>query len=378
MKKLKIAMFFSSDPSMAGGVQEHVYQLSKEIAKLGHKIDIYGPEKNILPYANYHPIAKTIQLPMPNGNWSNITIEKENQKKFINNINHKKYDLLHIHEPYIPFVGWEIIKKTQSKKIATFHSAWDSDSLVNFINPFIALFQDIFSINFTGAIFVSKIVKKRWQDLCSKKVIQKVIYHGVDKSFFPINKKDSNIINLLFVGRIVNRKGLKYLLKAIKKITKDLSNIKLTVLGDGPMKKSLENYVTKNKLKKFVSFKGETIGPEKIKYYQNADIFCAPYFDEAFGITIIEAMACGLPIVAFKNSAFKEILKDYPYPELLVKPRNVNKLTRALEKIIEDKNMRQEISSWLLKESKKYNWEKTAKETEEFYLKVLDKYEKHS
>lgn len=370
-KKLKIAMFFSSDPSQAGGVQEHIFFLSEKLKDLGHQITIFGPEKNILPYKNYQPISKILQLPVPNGNWANITIESKNNKKLIEKINRQQYDIIHIHEPYIPFVNWEIIKKTQSKKIATFHSAWDNDSLVNFINPFIALFQDIFSTNFTGAIFVSKIVKKRWQDLCSKKVIQKVIYHGVDKSFFPINKKDSNIINLLFVGRIVNRKGLKYLLKAIKKITKDLSNIKLTVLGDGPMKKSLENYVTKNKLKKFVSFKGETIGQEKIKYYQNADIFCAPYFDEAFGITIIEAMACGLPIVAFKNSAFKEILKDYPYPELLVKPRDVDKLTRALEKIIEDKNMRQEISSWLLKESKKYSWKKVAKEIQEFYYKVL-------
>ena len=76
-------------------------------------------------------------------------------------------------------------------------------------------------------------------------------------------------------------------------------------------------------------------------------------------------------IVGFKNSAFQEILKGYPYPELLVKSRDVNKLAWALEKIIEDKNIRQEISSWLIKESKKYNWEKIAKETEEFYYQVL-------
>ena len=84
-------------------------------------------------------------------------------------------------------------------------------------------------------------------------------------------------------------------------------------------------------------------------------------------------MATGTPIVGFKNSAFNEILKGYPYPELLVKSHDIDKLAGALEKIIKDNNMRQKTYSWLIKESKKYGWEKIAKETEDFYYTIIDK-----
>lgn len=371
-KRLKIAMFFSSDPSQAGGVQEHVNHLSRNLSSLGHKIDIYGPEKNILQYINYHPVTRSIKIPIPNGNWSNVTVEKENNEQLINKINQRNYDIIHIHEPYIPFVGWEIMKKTKSKKVATFHSAWEKNSIISFINPFITLFQDTFSTSFSGAIFVSKIVKKRWQELCGKKVKQKIIHNGVDKIFYPIKKQTTFNLKLLFLGRLVEKKGPKYLLKAFNKIIKKFPKLKLIFVGKGEIKKSLENYVKDRELGRNVIFEGEIIGQKRVKYYQQADIFCAPYSDEAFGLTILEAMATGTPIVGFHNSAFKEILKGYPFPELLVKSRDVNKLAWALEKVIEDKNIRQNISSWLIKESKKYNWEKIAQETEEFYYKVLD------
>lgn len=372
-KRLKIAMFFSYDPSQAGGVQEHVHSLSNNLHHLGHQIDIYGPEKNIHQFINYYPIAKSIKVPVPNGSWTNITIEKQDIKKLIIKFNKKKYDIIHIHDPYVPFVGWEIMKKTKSIKVATFHSAWEKHSIISFINPFITLFQDTFSTSFSGAIFVSKIVKKRWQELCGKEVKQKIIHNGVDKIFYPIKKQATSNLKLLFLGRLVNKKGPKYLLKAFYKIIKKFPKLKLIFVGKGEIKKSLEKYVRDRKLKGNVIFEGEIIGQKRVKYYQQADIFCAPYSDEAFGLTVLEAMATGTPIVGFKNSAFQEILKGYPHPELLVKTRDVDKLTRALEKIIKDKNMRQKISSWLIKESKKYNWEKIAQETEEFYYQVLNK-----
>ena len=370
-KKLKIAMIFSCDPSQAGGVQEHVRLLSNNLHDLGHEVDVYGPENSIHKFLNYNQIAKSIRIPIPNGSWANITVEKNDIKKIIDRINNEKYDLIHFHDPYVPFVGWEIMKKTRSKKVATFHSAWEKHSIISFINPFITLFHDTFSTNFSGTIFVSKIVKKRWQKLCGKKMIQIIIHNAVEKMFFPIKKKITPDVNLLFLGRLVEKKGPKYLLKAFYKVIKKFPNTKLILVGKGVIKKSLENFVSNKNMNNNVIFEGEIIGQKRVKYFQKADIFCAPYYDEAFGITVLEAMATGTPIVGFNNSAFKEILKGYPYPDLLVKSKDVDKLAQAIEKLIGDKNKRQKISSWLLRESKKYSWEKIAKETEEFYYKVL-------
>ena len=372
-KKLKIAMFFSYDPSQAGGVQEHIRLLSNSLRDLGHQVDIYGPEKNIYKFINYYPIAKSIRIPVPNGSWANITIEKNEIKKVIDTLNKKKYDIIHIHDPYVPFIGWEIIKKTKPKKVATFHSAWEKNSIISFINPFITLFQENFAINFSGVIFVSTIVKKRWQGLTGKKMKQIVIYNAVEKIFVPIKKTVTSGVNLVFLGRLVEKKGPKYLLKAFYKVIKKFPNAKLTFVGKGVIKKSLENFVKNKNMNNSVFFAGEIIGEKRVKYFQKADIFCAPYSDEAFGITVLEAMATGTPIVGFNNSAFKEILKGYPYPDLLVKSKDVDRLAQAIEKLIKDENMRKKITLWLLKESKKYSWDKSAKETEEFYYQVLNK-----
>ena len=247
-KRLKIAMIFSCDPSQAGGVQEHVRLLSNNLHNLGHQIDIYGPEKNIYQFINYYSIAKSIKVPVPNGSWSNITIEKQDIKKLINKFNKKKYDIINFHDPYVPFVAWEIMKKTQSKKVATFHSAWEKHSIISFINPFITLFQDTFSTNFSGAIFVSKIAKKHWQKLCGKEVKQKIIHNGVDKIFYPIKKQTSSNLKLLFLGRLVDKKGPKYLLKAFNKVIKKFPKLKLIFVGKGEIKKSLESYVKDRKL----------------------------------------------------------------------------------------------------------------------------------
>lgn len=371
-KKLKIAMIFSSDPSQAGGVQEHIFYLSKELVKLGHKIDIFGPEKNILPYINYHPIAKAVRLPIPNGNWGNITVKNDEKHEVSEIIEKGKFDLIHIHEPYIPFINWDVYKNTTAIKVATFHTAWNNDSIINVINPFLILFKESFSTYFKAAIFVSKIGKKRWQYLCEKNVIKKIIYNAVDNTAFkPAKKPKNKIINLLFVGRMVSRKGPIYLLKAIKKIVINNPNIKLILLGDGPEKLNAEKYVKDNNLNKFVEFAGEIFGKKRISYYQKSDIFCAPYIDEAFGITILEALACGVPVVGFKNESFLEILKGYPYPRLFVNNGNVIELSKALKQLISSDKKRSEIGRWGIERVKKFNWTNTAKETEKLYYKVL-------
>lgn len=371
-KKLKIAIVFSSDPSQAGGVQEHIYNLTKELAKLGHKINIFGPENNKIPFINYHPIAKAVKLPVPNGNWSNITIKNNEKYKASQILEKEKFHIIHIHEPYIPFVNWDIFGNTSATKVATFHTAWNNDSILNIINPFLPLLKEIFSSYFKGVIFVSKIVKRRWQYLCKHSVIQKIIHNGIDRTFFrPAKKAKGKIINLLFVGRLVKRKGLIYLLKTLNKIVKDNLNIRLTIVGDGPEKLESEKYVKENNLNKYVRFVGEILGKERINYYQEADIFCAPYIDEAFGITVLEALSCGIPVVGFKNESFLEILKGYPYPELFVDRKNIVKFSKVLKQLINDQQKRKIIGEWGVSRVKDFDWINLAKKTEEFYYQVL-------
>lgn len=370
-KKLKIAMFFSSDASQSGGVQEHAFFLSKELEKNGHRVDVYGTEKNLLPFKNYNGVARSIELPLPNGNWGNITIENDYGKNIAEKINQKKYDLIHIHEPQIPFVSWEMMK-TNLPKVTTYHATWDEDSTINLINGFMPLLKNKSSKKIKGSIFVSNRTKKCWNEVFYPGILKTVIGNGIDLNIFGYKKKQNKkVINILFLARIVPKKGLMYLVKAVSKIIDNNKNILLSVVGEGWQKKEIMKYVEEKKISRFVKFFGYVEKEKKPDFFQKADIFCAPYINEGFGITLLEAMACGTPIIGFRNDAFAEVLKDYPYKELIIKEKTVKDLTAALEKIIVNPKMRKEITQWELKEVKKYDWKKIAKKTEEFYYKIL-------
>lgn len=365
-------MVMPYDPSQTGGAQEHLYFLSRALNKLGHKVDIYGPTGKGYKYKNYYNISKPLFVSI-GGNAFNLTTELNQSKKLILSMDKKKYHLLHFHDYHIPFVNSEIIKNVKIPKVASFHSAWDDNSFFNTFLPIMALFKDDFSKHFSGSIYVSKLSQARWKNLSKRGLSSAMIYNGVDKVFTPAKKKKNSAPTILFLSRLVTRKGGKYLVRAMKKVVEAIPNVKLTIVGKGPVKKTLMDYVRNNKLRKNVIFAGEIFGNKKIKYYQEADIFCAPYTNEAFGLTMIEAMACGVPVVGFKNSATKEIFKDCPDKEFFVEPKDTNGLADSLIELLTNDKRRKNLSRWCLKESKKYSWAKAAEETEKFYYRVLNK-----
>lgn len=370
-RKLRIAMFFSSNPTSAGGVQEHVRYLSEELRKRGHGVTLFGPEGNAKQYINYHAIGYTIQVPLPNGNWTSIQMLKpfsDINKMFSKN----KFDILHIQEPYIPILGWQLVDITNIPKVSTFHSAWDDSSIINALNGIVPLFKDKFSEKMGAAIFVSRITQKRWEGLCTKKVSQHIVYNAVDReSFYPIPHKKSKKIKLLFLGRMVQRKGVIYLLEAFRMIAHKFPQAELELVGGGPEVQTTLSFIKNNRLEKQIKYRGEIFGNERIHFFQHADIFCAPYSDEASPLTILEAMSCGCTIVGFQNEAVKESLSSYPNFELMVEQKNTKALAQALSKVISDSALRAHIRKWCIGESKKYAWSIVAEQTEKIYLSIL-------
>ena len=116
---------------------------------------------------------------------------------------------------------------------------------------------------------------------------------------------------------------------------------------------------------------GEVFGNKRIHFFQEAQIFCAPYFDEASPLTILEAMSCGCTIVGFQNEAVKESLREYPNFELLVEQKNTKALAQALTKVLTDSQLRQDVRAWCIGESQKYAWSIVAEQTEKIYLSIL-------
>lgn len=375
MKKLHIAFISPSDPSIAGGVQEHILHLSSQLRKLGHSIDIFGPEGSDKRFLNYHAISTLIDIPIPGGAYSSINI-LDQSFNIEETLNSKKYDLVHIHEPYFPIAMWNIIDKIQRPAVATFHTAWDDMSILNILNGIIPLFNDQFSESIQSAIFVSQSTRKVWKNICASSVLQTVIPNAVDIECFKPKIGFNKIPTILFVARLVSRKGVLHLLKAAQVLLRRNIQFTIDILGTGKEKDEMLAYIRSNQMNKLVKYRGEIKGKLRYEYFTNADIFCAPYVNEAAPLTILEAISSGLPIVGFMNNSFKESLSQYPARDLLVEPKNDAALARALESLILDRKKLEKIKKWCVNQRPLYSWESIAKKTEDTYYKTIQNYEK--
>lgn len=140
-----------------------------------------------------------------------------------------------------------------------------------------------------------------------------VIYNGISEELFVDNQEKSdkkqNKIEIIYVGRIVDAKGIDVLLNAFKGVLEKKPEVKLRLLGDGEARNSYQDQVRSMGIEESVIFEGFQL--EKEKYLRNADIFVYPSrCEEAFGISIVEAMAYGLLCIASNVGGIPEVIKD--------------------------------------------------------------------
>lgn len=165
---------------------------------------------------------------------------------------------------------------------------------------------------------------------------QKIIHYINDK-FIKKNR-----LNLLFVGGLDRAhyfKGVNILLKALFLVIPQ--NWHLTIVGVGDLRPKYESSVKKLKLDKRVEFVGQLSDDDKIRAYQNADLFILPSINnnEAFGLVLIEALACGVPVIASDLPGVRRVFDNYQ-EGLLVEPGSVEDLKKKLEFIFNNEELR--------------------------------------
>lgn len=153
-----------------------------------------------------------------------------------------------------------------------------------------------------------------------------------------------NFPYLLFIGRLTEIKGLDFLLQAMPTINSKFPKLKLVIAGDGPEKKDLVELVTKLKIKKQVIFLGKVSNKETNQLYSYASIFIAPSIlvkgqAEGFGMVILEALACEVPVIATNTGGIKEII-SHRKNGLLVEEKNSEALSDAVLELLKNGNLR--------------------------------------
>jgi len=216
-------------------------------------------------------------------------------------------------------------------------------------------------------IFVSRYGKNRLKNIVLPNLMEeferktKIIPMGIYIKNFQRNNNHHYVKTLLFIGRLVEKKGVKYLLRSIPLVRNKIPDIKLTIVGDGPSREGLENLAKKSAITDYVDFVGFKTGQEKINYFASSSILVVPSIQtrrgdvEGLPVVIMEGMAAGKPIVASNVGGISEIVKENKNG-FLVKPESPTQLAEKIVCLLNHPEMAKQMGEASLLLVKNYDW----------------------
>jgi len=371
---MKVGLISFNSFLYPGGVKRHILELKDELKKRGLEVKVIVPRRKASENYGKDVILLGTSFSLSLGgtqgdfdvNFNPLAIDKVLKKE--------KFDVLHFHSFGFPS-AFQILERSKALNILTFHPDIERIKLFKFFPVLISMLNTMVQWKMDGIIGVNPLNLKVFKGY---KKPMAVIPNGIDlNKFHPgisnLKQFANEKINILFLGRLEERKGLIYLLRAYKILDKKHDNLRLIVVGDGPLKRELKEWTRKNKLRNVV-FEGGAEEKDTPSYYKTADIFCSPaIYGESFGIVLVEAMAVGKPVVAFANKGYRVVLGKGKGKRFLAEPKDYKNLAERLETLINNENLRKEMGEWGVEESKKYAWPNITDQVLAFYKLCSEK-----
>jgi glycosyltransferase involved in cell wall biosynthesis len=339
---MKIAMVGQFPPHV-GGVGVHIHTLSKQLVKEGHEVYVITyPHKDIKDIDGIHVIGtKGLNIPGVRG-----LMFKKNAKKALENLLEKE-DIDIIHGHYLFPAGAVAVEVGNEHGIKTYVTAHGSDMFELYkTQPLMrstlkkvlkradvvlavsnALRHEIIA---TGVEGIASKTRLSWNSVDINKFSAKE-----NTTFKEENRLEDKPI-VLFVGNLIKRKNVESLLEA-KKIAN--SDYYLVIVGDGPLFKKLNNKVEEENIRDVI-FTGARDDVENI--IPSCDVLVLPSFSESFGLVLIEALACGKPVIGSNVGGITEIINKNV--GLLVNPNKISSIASAIDEVINDEELRMVLS----------------------------------
>ena len=374
---MKIAMIGRSIPPFdRGGIQTHIAELSRALARKGVDTHVFivgqgskrpgreVSEENL----HVHPI-RCIPLPrLTLGEYLSYSLNCGRQ------IGKYDLDLVHGHSMYS--FGYALVKKLpfvltmHGTQLNEFKNSLQYGASPNhIITDYSSMLMERYSGRKADRIIV--VSNENKADVISQYGVpsQKVeaIPNGVDVSRFKPSNCESK--NILFVGRLHERKGIDKLLQSFSEVVKEDKEAVLNIVGSGEDEARLKALARKFKLgKKNLTFRGFVPEQQLTRLYEEASIFVLPSYYEGFGIVLIEAMSAGLPLVSVKTGGATEVISDGKNGYLV----DYKSMARGILKILSDDKLRRKMGRESRKiVEKKYTWQKIASDVVDVYKGVI-------
>lgn len=325
---MKIGFVLDGGLERPDGVQQYILSLGGWMEVQGHEVRYLIAGKNPQNIPHVISLARNIGVRF-NGNALSIPLPASS-RKIKHMLQREKFDVIHVQTPHSPLMGAKVVHCAYKRSVivGTFHilpfglmSRLGTRLLGVALHFNLKKFDTFLSVSKPAADFAAYAFK------INSSVVPNMVHAGLFRPTQP--KPATDTLNLLFLGRLVPRKGCQQLLKALSVLKSEgklPSNVRLDICSDGSMRAQLEAYVIDHDLSEHVTFHGFVSHEQKVEFMRNADISIFPSLSgESFGIVLIEAMAAGGGIVlGGDNPGYRSVLEDVPgsiidahHPEIL-------------------------------------------------------------
>lgn len=257
------------------------------------------------------------------------------------------------------------------------HIIWGQGSDIN--TRFDQIFSKAVLKSADAVIALTVDMKRRFESIFPRKVF--IIPNGVEIDFFNNITRENARLSLglekndkiiLCVANLRPVKGIKFLIRAMEIIVRNIPEAKLLLIGEGPEKPRLVNLVKELGLKNSIVFIGKVLHKKIPVFMAASDVLALPSISEGQPLVILEAMASGLPIVATVVGGVPYTIKD-SVNGFLVEPANPLQLAQKILVLLKNNSLRKEIGEFNRKSVEKYSWSRIVSRLERLYLKIIER-----
>lgn len=346
-----------------GGVNRHVEQLAGHLRRRGHRVTVIAPDGRSSEW--FYSAGRSFAV-LANRSVAHISFGPRTASRVRRCLVASSFDLLHLHEPLIPSVSMLALLYSRCANVATFHAAREGGSLgYRLASPLLR--------PLAARLHVKAAVSPPAEELVSRYFPgpYRILPNGVDAELFRPGGSDllggkidgrPEHFHLIFVGRAEPRKGLDVLLRALPAVRSVHPEVRLLVVGTDGHGRREEG----------VLWLGRLDDREVPAAYRSAKVMVAPALGwESFGIVLLEAMACGLPVVASDIPGYRHVVQ-HGVQGLLVPPGDPDALAAAVLRLVEDAEERERMAAEARRRAELFSWDRLVEEVEEAYREAVE------